>query len=44
MSNPVKDFTKKEWSLWLGSLLIVVVSNLFPGMWICRPWWRHWWA
>ena len=31
MSNPVKDFTKKEWSLWLGSLLIVVVSNLFSG-------------
>lgn len=30
-TNPIKDFTKKEWSLWLCSLLIVVVSNLLSG-------------
>ena len=30
-TNPIKDFAKKEWSLWLCSLLIVVVSNLLSG-------------
>lgn len=28
MNNPIKELTKKEWGLWLGSLLIVVVSNV----------------
>ncbi len=31
MNNPIKDFTKKEWILWLGSLLIVIISNLVSG-------------
>lgn len=29
--NPLKDLTKKEWSLWLGSLFIVIVSNILTG-------------
>lgn len=28
MKNPFKNFTKKEWALWIASLLIVIVSNL----------------
>ncbi len=28
MKNPFKNFTKKEWILWIASLLIVIVSNL----------------
>lgn len=31
MNNPIKDLTKKEWGLWLGSLLIVIVSNILSG-------------
>ena len=31
MSNPIKNLTKKEWGLWIGSLLIVVVSNMMTG-------------
>ena len=31
MNNPIKDLTKKEWRLWLGSLLIVIVSNILSG-------------
>lgn len=31
MSNPIKNLTKKEWGLWLGSLLIIAVSNLLSG-------------
>ena len=31
MKNPFKNFTKKEWILWIASLLIVVVSNLFSA-------------
>lgn len=27
MSNPIKDLTRKEWMLWLGSLCIVILSN-----------------
>ena len=29
MSNPIKNLTKKEWCLWLGSLCIVIISNAF---------------
>ena len=25
MHNPIQDLTKKEWLLWLGSLLIVIL-------------------
>lgn len=28
MKNPFKNFTKKEWILWIASLFIVVLSNL----------------
>ena len=28
MNNPIKSLTKKEWCLWLGSLFIVVISNV----------------
>lgn len=31
MNNPIKDLTKKEWGLWLGSLLIVIFSNILSG-------------
>ena len=31
MNNPIKDLTIKEWILWLGSLLIVIISNLVSG-------------
>lgn len=29
MHNPINDLTKKEWLLWISSLLIVGLSNLF---------------
>lgn len=28
MNNPIKTLTKREWSIWLGSLIIVLISNL----------------
>lgn len=28
MRNPIKSLTKKEWILWMGSLAIVILSNL----------------
>ena len=31
MSNPIKSLTKKEWVLWIVSLLIVTASNLVTG-------------
>lgn len=31
MNNAIKQLTKKEWILWLGSLLIVVISNIMTG-------------
>ena len=31
MNNAVKNLTKKEWGLWLGSLLVVIVSNMVSG-------------
>ena len=31
MHNPIQDLTKKECLLWLGSLLIVILSNLVSG-------------
>lgn len=27
MSNPIADLTKKEWWVWICSLLIIVMSN-----------------
>ena len=31
MNNPLKSLSKKEWGIWLGSLVVVTVSNLIPG-------------
>lgn len=31
MNNPFKSLTKKEWLLWIGSLLIISVSNILSG-------------
>nr|WP_297935424.1 nicotinamide riboside transporter PnuC [uncultured Lachnoclostridium sp.] len=31
MNNPIKSLTRKEWGLWLGSLLVVIVSNMLTG-------------
>ena len=31
MNNPIKSLTLREWSLWLISLLIVLLSNIFSG-------------
>jgi nicotinamide mononucleotide transporter len=28
MNNPIKTLTKREWSIWLGSIIIVLISNL----------------
>lgn len=31
MSNPIASLTKKEWRVWIGSLCIIIVSNLLSG-------------
>lgn len=31
MNNPIKNLIKKEWGLWLGSLFVVIVSNILSG-------------
>ena len=31
MSNPIASLTKKEWGVWIGSLLIIVMSNFLSG-------------
>ena len=31
MSNPIKSLTTKEWCLWIGSLLVVILSNVLAG-------------
>lgn len=31
MSNPFKSFKKKEWVLWIVSLVLVIISNLLSG-------------
>lgn len=31
MSNPIKYLTRGEWFLWLGSLAVVIASNLLTG-------------
>ena len=31
MSNPIKNLTKREWGLWLGSLSIIAFSNILSG-------------
>lgn len=31
MNNPINNLTGKEWRFWLGSLLVVIVSNVLSG-------------
>ncbi|MGM9578079.1 MAG: nicotinamide riboside transporter PnuC [Evtepia sp.] len=31
MNNLLKSLSKKEWGIWLGSLVVVTISNLIPG-------------
>ncbi len=31
MSNPIKNLTKNEWKLWIGSVVIVIISNILTG-------------
>ena len=31
MSNPITCLTKKEWAVWIGALLVIVVSNVFSA-------------
>ena len=28
MNNPIKNLTRREWTLWLGSMAVVLISNL----------------
>ncbi len=31
MNNPINELTGKEWCLWLGSLFVIIVSNILSG-------------
>lgn len=31
MYNPIKSLTRKDWALWLGSLFVVILSNMLTG-------------
>lgn len=31
MNNPVKSLSRKEWAIWIGSLIIVAVSNIISS-------------
>lgn len=31
MNNPILSLSKKEWAIWIGSLLVVTVSNVVTG-------------
>lgn len=31
MNNPIKSLSSREWALWIGSLMIVTVSNIISG-------------
>ena len=31
MNNPIKNLTRSEWILWLGSLIIITISNIISG-------------
>ncbi len=31
MNNPIKNLTRNEWILWLGSLFIITISNIISG-------------
>ena len=31
MNNPILSLSKQEWAIWIGSLLVVTVSNVVSG-------------
>lgn len=31
MNNPIRSLSKKEWAIWIGSLLVVTISNVISG-------------
>ena len=31
MNNPIKNFTRNDWILWLGSLFVITISNIISG-------------
>ena len=31
MNNPIKNLTVNEWILWIGSILVVIISNIVTG-------------
>ena len=31
MNNPISELTGKEWCLWLGSLFVIIISNILSG-------------
>ncbi len=31
MNNPIKNFSSKEWVIWLSSLSIVIISNMLSN-------------
>ena len=31
MNNPIQSLSKKEWTIWIGSLLVVTISNMVSG-------------
>lgn len=31
MNNPLKSITKKEWTLWIGSVGVILLSNILTG-------------
>lgn len=31
MNNPIKSLSRKEWAIWIGSLIIVAVSNIISS-------------
>ena len=42
MNNPIKTLSKREWILWMGSLAIVLISNVatteFDGLTLMAVW------
>ena len=31
MNHPIKDLTKKEWGLWIGSIGTILTANILSG-------------
>lgn len=41
MNNPILSLSKKEWAIWISSLLIVTVSNVISGDLDLLTLWQH---